>query len=243
MNQTDDQDHDHRQLDQDLRTLRVHLPDLRQLAAKKASVTAHSSHAGMRTTAPIPLNEGAWNLLEDIEHFAWSLGRAVGVRQRHVPTEGLLTAATNRVDRLLTRPDAPIIKRMAATLVQRISRQFEPPEDHTLIGYCQQCGSELWCAQDDLESGWTVCPSCGRTLKVMEVQQIRILRLASCGTQGTAAGLCDLLKRCGIGIKRNTVTQWRKRGIIRQVSEQEGKPVYLLWDVWQALTRRTVTEN
>lgn len=237
MNQTDDQDHDHRQLDQDLRTLRVRLPDLRQLAAKKASVTAHSSHAGMRTTAPIPLNEGAWNLLEDIEHFAWSLGRAVGVRQRHVPTEGLLTAATNRVDRLLTRPDVPIIKRMAATLVQRMDRQFEPPEDHTLIGYCQQCGSELWCAQDDLESGWTVCPSCHTTLKVREVQQARILRLAASGAQGTAASLARLLRSCGMPVRRQTIAQWKLRGIVEPVARQDGKPVYLLWDIWRACTR------
>ena len=242
MNQTDSQDHDHRHLDQDLRTLRIYLPDLRLLAAKKASVTAHSSHAGLRTTAPIPLNEGAWNLLEDIEHFAWSLGRAVGVRQRHVPTEGLLTAATNRVDRLLARPDAPIIKRMAATLVQRMGRQFEPPEDHTLIGYCQQCGSELWCVDEDIAGGWTVCPSCHATLKVRDIQQARILRLAASGAQGTAASLCSLLQACGVKVKRNTVTQWRKRGIIHPVAQEDGKPVYLLWDVWQAVNRGTVTD-
>ncbi|AKV55091.1 hypothetical protein BACT_0507 [Bifidobacterium actinocoloniiforme DSM 22766] len=243
MSQTVSQDPDGERFGRDLRLLRERLPDLRQIAARKASVMARQSRGGQRTVAPVPLNLGAWNLMEDIERYARSLGRAVGVRQRHVPAEGLLAAAIERQDQLRARPDATIIKRVAAVLVTRMDRQFTPPEDRTLIGYCDRCGAELWCGEEDIAGGWTVCPSCGRTLKVKEVQQIRILRLASCGTQGTAAGLCDLLKGCGVDIKRNTVSQWRKRGIIRQVGVQNGKPVYLLWDVWQALTRRTVTEN
>ncbi len=242
MSQTVSQDPKRERFGRDLRLLRERLPDLRQIAARKASVMAKRSQSGQRTVAPVPLNEGAWNLMEDIERYARSLGRAVGVRQRHVPAEGLLAAAIERQDQLLARPDATIIKRVAAVLVTRMDRQFTPPEDRTLIGYCDRCGAELWCVDEDIAGGWTVCPSCHATLKVRDIQQARILRLAASGAQGTAASLCSLLQACGVKVKRNTVTQWRKRGIIHPVAQEDGKPVYLLWDVWQAVNRGTVTD-
>jgi cytochrome c553 len=225
-------------LDRDLRTLRARLPDLRQIAAKKASVMARRSRGGQRTVAPIPLNEGAWQLVQDIERFAWSVGRAVGVRQAHVPAEGLLAAAIGHVDRLLARPDAGLVQRVAATLVERLDRQFTPPEDRTLIGYCTGCGAELWADDDDIASGWAVCSSCHATLKVRDIQQARILRLAASGAQGTAASLAKLLKSCGVQVRRQTIAQWKLRGIVKPVGEQDGKPVYLLWDIWQACTRQ-----
>ena len=237
MSQTVSQDPDDEQFARDLRTLRTRLPDLRQLAAKKASVMARQSRGGQYTVAPIPLNEGAWTLLEDIKRYARSLGRAVGVRQRHVPTEGLLVAAIDHRERLLARTDADSIKRVDRTAVQRMDRQFEPPEDRTLIGYCDRCGAEQWCVQDDLESGWTVCPSCHATLKVRDIQQARILRLAASGAQGTAASLASLFSSCGIPVRRQTIAQWKFRGIVDPISLQGGKPAYMLWDIWQALNR------
>jgi hypothetical protein len=42
------------------------------------------------------------------------------------------------------------------------------------------------------------------------------------------------LKSCGIELKRNTIKQWREHGHLKPVGNQDGKPVYLLWDLWAA---------
>ena len=47
----------------------------------------------------------------------------------------------------------------------------------------------------------------------------------------------DLLKACGTPVKRKTINEWRRRGIIQPIASQDGKPVYRLWDVWQAAHR------
>lgn len=229
---TDMQDRKH-QLDTDLRSLIAGLPALRDIAAKRASVVARQSGHGTYTVAPIPVNLGAWQLLEDIKQFAQGLAKALGF----VPSfdaEFIFKGSLRHLDDLLARLDSESICRIARAACKRLDRQLEPPEDKVLIGYCTEptCGSELWCNDQDIESGWTVCPNCGKTLNVHEIQQIRMLAFASAGTQGTAAELSKLLASCGLKVRRKTISEWKRRGIVHQVGQENGKPVYLLWDVW-----------
>lgn len=234
---TDKQDRKH-QLDTDFHALIAGLPALRDIAAKKASVIARQSAHGSHTVAPIPVNLGAWQLLQDIEKFAHGLGEAL----RFAPSleaEFIFKGSLRHIDDLIARPDADSICGIAREACKRLNRQLEPPEDKVLIGYCTEptCGSELWCGDQDIESGWTVCPGCDKTLNVREIQQIRMLALASAGTQGTAAELSKLLAACGLKVHRKTITEWRRRGIVQQIGQQDGRPVYLLWDIWHAATR------
>lgn len=225
-------------MDTDFRALIAGLPELRDIAAKKASVVARQSGHGVYTIAPIPVNLGAWQLLQDIEKFAHGLGKAL----RFAPSfeaEFIIKGSLCHIDELLVRPDADSICRIAREACKRLNRQLEPPEDKILIGYCTApaCGGEVWCGDQDVESDWTVCPNCGKTLNVHEIQQIRMLALASAGTQGTAAELSKLLASCGLKVRRKTISEWKRRGIITPVAMQDGNPVYLLWDVWMALNR------
>lgn len=234
---TDKQDRKH-QLDTDFRALIAGLPALRDIAAKKASVVARQSAHGTYTIAPVPVNLGAWQLLQDIEKFAHGLGKALGFAPSF-EAEFIIKGSLRHIDELLIRPDADSICRIAQEARNRLNRQLEPPEDKILIGYCTtpSCGSEVWCGDQDVESGWTVCPNCGKTLNVHDIQQIRMLALASAGTQGTAAELSKLLASCGLKVRRKTISEWKRRGIITPVAMQDGNPVYLLWDVWVALNR------
>ncbi|WEV59688.1 hypothetical protein OZX67_03885 [Bifidobacterium sp. ESL0728] len=228
------------QLEKDLRSLAANLPALRDIAAKKASVVARQLGHGSYTAAPIPLNLGAWQLLQDIKKFARQLAKVLGFALSF-DAEFILKGSLQHLDDLLARHDAGSICKIAREACKRLDRQLEPPEDKVLIGYCTEptCGSELWCNDQDIESGWTVCPSCGKTLNVREIQQIRMLALASAGTQGTAAELSKLLASCGLRVRRKTISEWKRRGIVHQAGQQNNKPVYLLWDIWRAMNRKT----
>jgi hypothetical protein len=221
----------------DLNSLVIGLPILRSLAAKKSRVIGKQSGGGMRTIAPIPLNIGAWQLLQDITKYATSLMVALRLPYRRFDEETMLKGVMHQVTKLASRPDIEQIMDLAHQAVHKMVRQFTPPPEKTMIGSCPECGADVWCDDADVESGWTVC-KCGDTLKVRDVQQLRVLRLASCGARGTAAELCRFLKPCGVTIRRKTVSEWKRRGIIAPVTvDQDGLPVYLLWDVWQAFTR------
>ena len=44
----------------------------------------------------------------------------------------------------------------------------------------------------------------------------------------------------GVAVKPNTITKWAKRGILEPVGvDDAGDPVYNVWDVWTAFTRRS----
>ena len=51
------------------------------------------------------------------------------------------------------------------------------------------------------------------------------------GITGTAAELATLLRSCGYNARRNTITQWGKRGLVHMVgNDEDGAPVYRLAD-------------
>ena len=219
-----------------LRHLAARLPDLRIVAAKKATVMAREQGHGSRTVAPIPLNAGAWQLQQSIEKFSRTLAGVLTLQYGHLPAESLLKAVAQRAPALMQRRDAASIHTLATIAARRLDRQLEPPQSRILIGQCPYCGDDVWSSEDDLAAGWQPC-NCGQTININQVQEQRIFKLAISDAQGTAAALSKLLKECGIDVRRQTISEWKRRGIIKSVGSQDSKPVFLLWDVWGAYTR------
>ena len=222
----------------DLASIRSGLPALREIAAKRARVTSRQTGPGSRPVAPIPLNLGAWSLLQDILTLVEHMSRVLGLPMR-MDAEGQLKGIIPHADKLLSRSGAPAIVELPSQAARRLERQLTPPPERKMIGRCPTCTTDLWCDEDDLASGWTVCARCGATLRVRDVQQASVLRVATKGAQGT--DISQLLKPWGIDVKRKTINEWRRRNIILPVATQDGKPVYLVWDVWRAWTRHDPT--
>lgn len=222
----------------DLASIRSGLPALREIAAKRARVTSRQTGHGGRTVAPIPLNLGAWSLLQDILTLVEHMSRALGLPMR-MDAEGQLKGIIMHADRLLERPDAPAIMELASQAALRLDRMLNPPPETKMIGWCPACGYELRCDPLELQSGYKACDRCLLESRIKDVQRASMLKLAIGGAQGTASGIRALLAPWGIDIKRNTISQWAKRGIIHPVSTDEhGDPVYLVWDIWQAHVRK-----
>ena len=76
-----------------------------------------------------------------------------------------------------------------------------------------------------------------------DVAEARVLRLVACDATGTAAELAALLGRCGVTVRRKTISEWKRRGIVRPIGLEGGKPVYRLWDIWRASNRNAVDET
>lgn len=225
-------------------TLRAHYMDFEAIAMKQASVAMRSGGHGSVTVAPVPINVGAWSLKCDIDRLCLETMRAL-----RLPTGGRdavdMLKAVGRpscLDRLLQRDDAERLVNLMVQAAGRMMLWLERSPERTMIGQCPECDCDLWAERDDLDGGWMVC-RCGSTLRVRDVVQARVWRLSLCGAQGTAAGLADLLKACGIRVRRKTISEWRRRGVIDAVGLEDGKPVFRLWDVWRALNRHAVDES
>ncbi|KFI76554.1 hypothetical protein [Bifidobacterium mongoliense] len=223
-----------------LRSLATGLPELRLIAARKASVTARQHGGGNRSVAPIPLNMSAYQLQTDIIRFAGMLGKALTLRyNRHMPAESILTAASRRAPALLQRRDAASITSITRRYEHKLAMQLTPPEDKRLIGTCPSCERDLWCTDTEIAGQWIVC-KCGQTLKVRDVQEQHLLTCALASgdhAQGTAAAISKLLKTTGIDVKRKTINEWRRRGIVTPISMDRKSPIYRVWDIWKASTR------
>ncbi|WP_353334518.1 hypothetical protein [Bifidobacterium psychraerophilum] len=223
-----------------LRSMSTMLPDLRIIAAKKASVTAKQHSGGNRSVAPIPLNMDAFQLVNDIIRFADLLGRALTLRYNSgMPAESILRAASQRAGTLLQRRDSANILAITNRYRHKLLMQITPPEDRRLIGSCPNCQHDLWCTDTEIAGQWIVC-KCGETLKVRDIQEQHLLTCALAQnkkTQGTAAAVSRLLKANGIDVKRWTISQWKGRGLLKPVGMSDGKPIFRVWDVWCCLTR------
>lgn len=212
------------------------------IARKQCRITARTSGRGVRTVAPLPINLGAWQLSQDIDALVLRLARAVGLPTKERNTVWLAWALGQpcNIEHLFERDDAAAIVALVEQAARRMERFLEPEPDRTMIGRCLGCDGDLWAEQSDIDGGWIVCEACGREQRVRDVAEARVLRLVACGATGTAAELAALLGRCGVKVRRKTISEWKRRGIIRPIGGGTGKSVYRLWDIWLAANRHAV---
>ena len=226
------------QLDSNLHSLKDGLPALRAIAAKKASVIGKQNGHGSQSIAPIPLNLGAWQLLQDIIKLVDNMARAIGLPYRRLNTEALLKGIIGNLSKLINRRDVNAIIELCDQAAYRLRKTLEKPESVSMIGPCPSCGCELWCTPLEITSGYKECDRCHDTHRVKDVQQQSFLRIAMYGGRGTSASISRMVTPYGLEIKRKTIDKWGERDIIKPIAKQDNAPVYLVWDVWQAYTRK-----
>lgn len=229
------------QLNHDLRSLKAGYGPLRQIALRKANLVHATGSRANRTTSPVPMNLGAWQLMQDIDQLVHAIARALRLHPHHaMDTIDLLAGIIRNQGGLAARADYPALVELVHQAAQRLDQTLNPPPGTKMIGWCTQCGSELRCDELELASGYKACDQCRAELKIKNVQRASMARLAVGGTRGTAAEIVRWLTPWGIDIKRNTISQWAKRDRIQPVGidPDTGNPIYLVWDVWQQIDQR-----
>ncbi|KAB5606670.1 hypothetical protein [Bifidobacterium jacchi] len=111
-------------------------------------------------------------------------------------------------------------------------------DDVRMVGWCPACATELRADEQEIAGGWIPCPACGGEYRIKDIHQLDMLRLRVSGVKGTPAQLSRLLEPWGISIKADTIKKWGQRGIITPIGHDGNAPVYLIWDIWEAHTRR-----
>lgn len=226
---------------EDIHNLREQAETLEELATRRIKIHHDTAH-GRMSSAPTPLNLPAQDLLDQIHALALRLAYAAGLRfGRGMDVHGLLKG----IDRpepcevLAARGDAWGIVRLVDDAAWRARQLTDPSPSLRYAGICPRCRSGVWIPETQPLTTEYRCTECGHVEPLATITQAHELRLLTSGTMDTAANLCHLLCACGIHVKRNTITQWRKRKRITPVGKDEqGRPVYALADV--LLLRRAV---
>ena len=232
---------DANRIQHDIHDLRDQAATLDALATRRIKIHHDTAH-GRMSSAPTPLNLHAQDLLDQIHALALRLAYAAGLRfGRGMDVHGLLKG----IDRpepcevLAARGDAWGIVRLVDDAAWRARQLTDPSPSLRYAGICPRCRSGVWIPETQPLTTEYRCTECGHVEPLATITQAHELRLLTSGTMDTAANLCHLLCACGIHVKRNTITQWRKRKRITPVGKDEqGRPVYALADV--LLLRRAI---
>lgn len=232
---------DANRIQHDIHDLRDQAATLDALATRRIKIHHDTAH-GRMSSAPTPLNLPAQDLLDQIHALALRLAYAAGLRfGRGMDVHGLLKGIDRPepCEMLAARGDAWGIVRLVDDAAWRARQLTDPSPSLRYAGICPRCRSGVWIPETQPLTTEYRCTECGHVEPLATITQAHELRLLTSGTMDTAANLCHLLCACGIHVKRNTITQWRKRKRITPVGKDEqGRPVYALADV--LLLRRAV---
>lgn len=228
----------------DLHELREEAITLTALADRRIHVDRPTGRAGL-STAPTPISLPAHDLLDHLDAPVRYIALGAGLRfGRDTDIHDLLKGLdrTEPCATLAARADAWACLRLIDETLWKIRQMTDPEPTHRYVGICPQCGAGAWIPETQPNTGDYRCHECGHLEPIADIAQAHELRLLTSGTVGTAADLCRLLTACGIAIKRNTITQWRKRRRLTPLGQDEhGHPVYALADI--LLLRRAVDRS
>ncbi|RSX52664.1 hypothetical protein [Bifidobacterium callimiconis] len=170
-------------------------------------------------TPPTPIRLDILDLLDilDATTYAW-LRRLDGTnpldwthdRQPEDLTGSLIALAAH--PRLATHVDAPYLLRETIRFADKVDRILDPPEQRREIGPCEQCATMLTAGERDQ---WVTCPVCDREQRVLTVKLRRLERLCfDDSKRARPAMVARAFGDAGIVVRRNTISQWVRRGRI-----------------------------
>lgn len=224
-----------------IHSLRITTPELEELAAKRVRLyTGDGGHASM-ASAPLPINLTATDLINQLTELAMLLCRIAGMHPvSGMNLAGLLTGLDRpfAVERLESRADAEDIRCVLASALRHVAWVVEPDDRIKWVGVCANCGYGIWVSHyTDIAHDSHVCEMCGQKCDLATVFAAHRLMLMMSDVTDTAAGLAQLLRSCGYdAAKRNTITQWGRRGRLTMAGvDDSGTPVYRLSDVLRLL--------
>ena len=186
----------------------VQLPARRSIRLRQARIGT-PAHTPSRGNAPIPIDTHAQDLIADSE--AWLAEQAGKIRAAYAAYDwrkAWYAIISNR-HTTLNMPTAAD----DYTSLEHISRRNEtaltPESELIILGTCPTCRHQLT-GTPDAES--VTCQHCRTEWAAPAIKAARDERLWQVQITGTPSDAAKELKRYGLTISRNLVSQWLRRG-------------------------------
>ena len=186
----------------------VQLPALRSIMLRQAHI-GPTGHTPSRGNAPLPIDTRAQDLIAESE--AWLAEQAGKINQHY----GNLPWR-KAWQRLIANKHTILEMSTAAddyAALEHISRRNEtaltPEDELIIIGTCPNCHT-LLTGTPEAES--VTCQGCHEEWAAPAIKAARDQRLWQIQLTGTPSDAAKELKRYGLTISRNLISQWLRRG-------------------------------
>lgn len=186
----------------------IQLPTLRSIMLRQAHIgpTGHTPNKG---NAPLPIDTHAQDLIADSEAWLDEQAGKINSRYGNLPWDKAwkkLTANKHTILEMSTAADD-------YAALEHISRRNEtaltPEDELIIIGTCPNCHT-LLTGTPEAES--VTCQGCHREWAAPAIKAARDQRLWQIQITGTPSDAAKELKRYGLTVSRNLISQWMRRG-------------------------------
>lgn len=200
----------------------VQLPALRSIMLRQASIGT-PEHAPSRGNAPLPINTRAQDLIADSE--AWLAEQAGKIRAAYAAYDwrkAWYAIISNR-HTILNMSTAADDYAALEHITRRNEQALTPEDELIILGTCPRCDSMLT-GTPEAES--VTCQGCHMEWAVPAIKAVRDERLWQMQITGTPSDAAKELKRYGLTVSRNLISQWLKRGKLSHATPTEHKRQY-----------------
>lgn len=201
----------------------VQLPTLRSIMLRQAHIGA-PAHTPSRGNAPLPIDTNAQALIADSE--AWLAEQAGKIRAAYAGygwRKAWYAIISNR-HTILTMSTAADDYIALEHIIRRNEQALTPEDERIILGTCPNCHSMLT-GTPEAES--VTCQGCHREWAAPAIKATRDERLWQVRITGTPSDAAKELKRYGLTISRNLISQWLKRGKLPHATPTEHKRQYV----------------
>lgn len=200
----------------------VQLPALRSIMLRQAHIgpTGHTPNKG---NAPLPIDTRAQDLIADSE--AWLAEQAGKIRAAYAGYDwrkAWYAIISNR-HTILAMSTAADDYAALEHIVRRNEQALTPEDELIIIGTCPNCHS-LLTGTPEAES--VTCQDCHMEWAAPAIKAARDERLWQVQIISTPSGAAKELKRYGLTVSRNLISQWLKRGKLSHATPTEHKRQY-----------------
>lgn len=200
----------------------VQLPALRSIMLRQASIGT-PEHAPGRGNAPLPINTRAQDLIADSE--AWLAEQAGKIRTAYAGFDwrkAWYAIISNR-HIILNMSTAADDYAALEHIIRRNEQALTPEEELIILGTCPNCHT-LLTGTPEAES--VTCQDCHMEWAAPAIKAARDERLWQVQIISTPSGAAKELKRYGLTVSRNLISQWLKRGKLPHATPTEHKRQY-----------------
>lgn len=186
----------------------VQLPALRSIMLKQARI-GNPAHTPNKGNAPLPINTRAQDLISESE--AWLAEQAGKIRAAYAAYDWRKAwyAIISNKHTILTMSTAADDYAALEHISRRNEQALTPEDDLVILGTCPNCDSMLT-GTPEAES--VTCQSCHGEWAAPAIKAARDERLCQVQITGTPSDAAKELKRYGLTVSRNLVSQWLRRG-------------------------------
>lgn len=200
----------------------IQLPTLRSIMLRQAHIGT-PAHTPSRGNAPMPIDTHAQDLIADSE--AWLDEQAGKIRAAYAAYDwrkAWYAIISNR-HTVLNMSTAADDYAALEHITRRNEQALTPDEAMVIIGTCPKCDSMLT-GTPEAES--VTCQGCHREWAAPAIKAARNERLWQMQITGTPSDAAKELKRYGLTVSRNLISQWLKRGKLSHATPTEHKRQY-----------------